>query len=194
MTQDLTIEVNRREVTGKSANRRLRREEMIPAVVYGGGKDPISIQVARKTLIDLFKSGGSENRIFLLKLAGTDQTRHARSATCRSTRPQPGDHLDFSASRWTEAAGQGAGIELDGVPYGVKTEAACRLVTREAEIERLPSAIPAAIHLDVSELQIGQHIEARCAPRRASSSGDLDAVVVGEARQGGEVAHRSLRQ
>ena len=33
MTQDLTIEVNRREETGKSANRRLRRAEMIPAVV-----------------------------------------------------------------------------------------------------------------------------------------------------------------
>ena len=49
MTQDLTIEVQRREETGKSANRRLRREEMIPAVVYGGGKEAISIQMPRKT-------------------------------------------------------------------------------------------------------------------------------------------------
>ena len=74
---ETTIEVQRREGVGKSENRRLRRTDSIPAVLYGAGKEPVSIQVPKRTLLELFKSGGHENRIFVLKLAGTDQNRHA---------------------------------------------------------------------------------------------------------------------
>ena len=61
-------------------------------------------------------------------------------------------------------------VELVGVAYGVKTDGGILdFVTREVEVECLPTAIPHEIPLDVTELHIGQHIEAassRC--RRAS--------------------------
>ena len=163
MTQDLTIEVNRREETGKSANRRLRREEMIPAVVYGGGKEPISIQVPRKTLIDLFKSGGSENRIFLLKLADTGQSRHAM---IRDIQVDPitrkVEHVDFMRIDMSKRIRVRVHITLEGVPYGVRTEGGLLdFVTREVEVECLPTAIPQEIKVDVNDVKVGQHLEVK---------------------------------
>ena len=163
MTQDLTIEVNRREETGKSANRRLRREEMIPAVVYGGGKEPISIQVPRKTLIDLFKSGGSENRIFLLKLADTGQSRHAM---IRDMQIHPitrkVEHVDFMRIDMSKRIRVRVHITLEGVPYGVRTEGGLLdFVTREVEVECLPTAIPQEIKVDVNDVKVGPHLEVK---------------------------------
>ncbi len=163
MTQDLTIEVNRREQTGKSANRRLRREEMIPAVVYGGGKEPISIQVPRKTLIDLFKSGGSENRIFLLKLADTGQSRHAM---IRDIQVHPltrkVEHVDFMRIDMSKRIRVRVHVTLEGVAYGVRTEGGLLdFVTREVEVECLPTSIPQEIKVDVTEVRVGQHLEVK---------------------------------
>lgn len=163
MTQDLTIEVQRREETGKSANRRLRREEMIPAVVYGGGKEPISIQVPRKTLIDLFKSGGSENRIFLLKLADTGQSRHAM---IRDMQIHPitrkVEHVDFMRIDMSKRIRVRVHVTLEGVAYGVRTEGGLLdFVTREVEVECLPTAIPQEIKVDVTEVKVGEHLEVK---------------------------------
>ena len=160
MTQDLTIEVNRREETGKSANRRLRRAEMIPAVVYGGGKEPISIQVPRKTLIDLFKSGGSENRIFLLKLADTGQSRHAM---IRDIQVHPitrkVEHVDFMRIDMSKRIRVRVHVTLEGVAYGVRTEGGLLdFVTREVEVECLPTSIPQEIKVDVSDVKVFQHL------------------------------------
>lgn len=163
MTQDLTIEVLRREETGKSANRRLRREAMIPAVVYGGGKEPIAIRVPRKTLIDLFKSGGSENRIFQLKLADTGQSRHAMIKDMQVhpiTRQV--EHVDFMRIDMAKRIRVRVHIALEGIAYGVRTEGGLLdFVTREVEVECLPTSIPQEIKIDVSEVRVGQHLEVK---------------------------------
>lgn len=162
MSQEVTIEVERREKVGKGANGRLRRADSIPAVVYGGEKEPISIQVPRKTLINIFKDGGSENRIFLLKLAGTGQSRHAM---IREMQVDPVtnqvSHVDFMRIDMSRRIRVKVHIELVGVAYGVKTEGGLLdFVTREIEVECLPTSIPQEIKVDVSELRIGDHIEA----------------------------------
>lgn len=182
MTQDLTIEVNRRDETGKSANRRLRRAEMIPAVVYGGGKEPISIKVPRKTLIDLFKSGGSENRIFLLKLADTGQSRHAM---IRDIQVDPitrkVEHVDFMRIDMSKRIRVRVHVTLEGVAYGVRTEGGLLdFVTREVEVECLPTAIPQEIKVDVSEVKVGQHLEVKDLqlPEGVKLLEDADRVIV----------------
>ena len=74
-----TIELNveKRSTTGKNEARRDRVAGRIPAVVYGAGKPNVSISVDRKALSDVFREGAGENAIFLLKLGGSDQSRHA---------------------------------------------------------------------------------------------------------------------
>ena len=75
---ELSLEVSRREDGGKNVARRYRASGKVPAVVYGGHRDPVAITVDRKTVSELIqKSEHGVRSIFLLKMTGTDQQRHA---------------------------------------------------------------------------------------------------------------------
>ena len=71
------LRVEKRSTKGKNEARRSRSAGRIPAVVYGAGKPTVAVSVDRVALSDVFREGASENTIFLLKLEGTDQSRHA---------------------------------------------------------------------------------------------------------------------
>src|ERR1041384_4072410 len=75
---ELTLEVSRREDGGKNVARRYRAAGKVPAVVYGGHRDPVAITVDRKSVSELIqKSEHGVRSVFLLKMAGSDQQRHA---------------------------------------------------------------------------------------------------------------------
>src|SRR6185295_4159225 len=160
---ELTIEVEKREETGKNANRRLRASGVVPAVLYGAERETMAIQVGRKAVLDLLKKSGSENPIFLLKLSDTGQERHAMVRELKSnpiTREL--EHVDFQRILMTEKLRVQVSIEIRGTAYGVKPDGGILdFVTREVHIECLPADIPKSIALDVSDLRIGQHVEAR---------------------------------
>ena len=157
-----TIDVERREERGTNSNRRLRARGLIPAVVYGSGKETVPIHVDRKTLLDLMKASGSDNPIFLLKLAGSGKERHAR---IRDLQVHPISrqivHIDFQRVIMTEKLRVQVPIELTGTAHGVKTEGGMLdFVLREVHVECLPADIPKQIELDVTPLHVGQHVEA----------------------------------
>jgi large subunit ribosomal protein L25 len=157
-----TIELNveKRSTTGKNEARRDREAGRIPAVVYGAGKPNVSIAVNRKALADVFREGAGENAIFLLKLAGSDQSRHAMIKEMQrdpvSRKPL---HIDFVRVLMDVKITLKVPVEIAGVARGVKADAGILdLVTREIEIECLPSNIPAHLTVDVSDLGIGDAI------------------------------------
>ena len=180
--QEVTIEVQRRESVGKGANRRLRAQELVPAVVYGGEREPLAIQIPKKTLLTLFREGGHDNRIFLLQLAGTTQTRHVM---VRELQLNPINnhitHIDFQRVMMDRKVRVKVHVELVGTPHGVKTEGGLLdFVTREVEVECLPADIPQSVKLEVSELQVGQHAEAKelVLPAGVEYLGAADVVIV----------------
>jgi len=157
-----TIELNveKRSTTGKGQARRSRAGGQIPAVVYGAGKPNVPIAVNRKALADLFREGAGENAIFLLKLAGSDQSRHAMIKELQrdplSRKPL---HIDFVRVLMDVKITVKVPIEITGVSRGVKADGGILdVVTREIEIECLPGNIPAHLAVDVSELAIGDAI------------------------------------
>lgn len=158
---ELTIEVQKRDKTGKGPNRRARSGGLIPAVVYGGGKESVSIQIDRKSMLDLMKKAGSENPIYLLKLG--DSQRHAM---IREVQTHPISrqvvHIDFQRVMMDQKIHVKVPVELVGTSYGVKTQGAVLdFVTREIEVECLPGDIPGHVELDITELHANQHAEAR---------------------------------
>lgn len=161
---EMTIEVERRESLGKNANRRARAAGMIPAVVYGGGRESAAIQVNRRSFLELFRGshGVDQSRILLLKMAGTGQERHAM---IRDLQIDPMSrqvvHIDFQRVLMDQRVRVTVPVEIKGTAYGVKTEGGVLdFVVREVHVECLPGEIPAHIDLDVTDLHVGHHIEA----------------------------------
>lgn len=159
---EMTIQVEKRERTGKGGSRESRRKGMIPGVVYGGGKDSVPIQLDRKTFVEMMKKSDSENPIFLLKLSDSGQERHA---ILRDLQRDPVSrmviHLDFQRIEMNQKVHVTVPIELVGTAVGVKTEGGLlEFITRELKIECLPGDIPNHIEVDIAGLHVGQHIEA----------------------------------
>jgi len=161
MSEITSIEVSPREGTGKNANRRARAAGAIPAVVYGGDRESVAIQVDRKTLVDTMKGHAGENPIFLLKLG--DKERHAMVRDMqRDPVTRQVIHIDFQRVLMDRKLRVSVPIELVGTAYGVKTEhGVLDFVTREIEVECLPTSIPKHVELDVTEVRVGQHVEAK---------------------------------
>src|SRR4030095_2799531 len=146
----IELAVENRPTIGKGEARRSRAAGRIPAVVYGGGKPNVPISVDRKTLSDAFREGAGENAIFLLKLAGSDQSRHAMIRELQrdpvSRKPL---HVDLVRVLMDVKVTVEVPIEVVGVARGVKTDGGVLdLVTREIEVECLPTNIPAHLPID----------------------------------------------
>ncbi|HEY3571456.1 MAG TPA: 50S ribosomal protein L25 [Thermoanaerobaculia bacterium] len=180
MSDTMTIEVNPREETGKNANRRARAAGKIPAVVYGGGKESVAIQIDRKTLIDTMKGHSGENPIFLLKLG--DKERHAM---IRNMEVDPVSrqviHIDFQRVMMDQKIRVTVPVEIVGTAFGVKTEGGMLdFVTREVNVECLPGEIPKHIDCDVTDVHVGQHVEAKDLklPQGVTLLDDPDKVII----------------
>lgn len=160
---EMTIEVQPREEHGKNASRRLRAAGRIPAVVYGAGLEPAAIHVGERKIQELLRQGMGENTVFLLKLSDSGKSRHTiiRDMQLDATNGQM-IHIDFQRVKMDEEVRVTVPVEIHGVPYGVKTDGGMLdFITRELEISCLPGSIPAHLDLDVTELHVGQHVEAK---------------------------------
>jgi large subunit ribosomal protein L25 len=198
-TADLVITVERREDQGKSSVAKLRREGRIPAVVYGGGKPPISISVDEEDLHNLLKQEGGENTIFLLKLAGTKEERRAMIKE-KQLDPITGRflHLDFIRVMRGHKLTVAMPVELVGDCIGVRHGGRVDFVSRELQVEVLPREMFDRIEVDISALEAGEHVAVSDLESKLPESGrfveDPNRVVVliemprGAAVEAGEAA------
>lgn len=160
---DVTVVVHPREETGKNANRRLRASGSIPAVVYGGGKESLAIKVDEKTMHEFLQEPGSENSVFLLKLGDTGKSRHAMVRDLQiDTIERRIAHIDFQRVLMDEKVRVTVTVSVEGISEGVKNQGGVLdFVTREVDVECLPGDIPTGFVLDVTELEVGDHVEAK---------------------------------
>lgn len=158
LQENIVVEVEKRLTTGKNAANRLRANDQIPAVLYGGGKDmeTWSLQVPRKTLATLLNKGLHGNAIFKLNLKGTDQSRHVM---IRDLTLDPVSrkmlHVDFFRVLLDRKLRVKSEIAIEGIPSGVKNAGGIlNIVTHEILIECLPADIPESVKIDVSAMEI----------------------------------------
>jgi large subunit ribosomal protein L25 len=157
----ITINVIKREETGKGAARSLRRKEMIPAILYRGGGS-VSIKIPKKELTQFINTTSGEqvmvnlqfqdgeNKIALMKEFQVDPTRRELI------------HADFFEVLLTEKVKVHAHVSTVGEPIGVKRDAGIlQNLIREIEIECLPDKIPGHVKIDISGLEIGQSLHVR---------------------------------
>ena len=149
-----SLQVQAREPGGSREARRLRRSGNVPGVIYGGGDDPVSFQVAARTLrqalagagavMDLTMDDGGTSPVVL-----KDFVRHPVTGAAV--------HVDLLRVRLDVKIQSTVQLELTGIENapGVKEGGVLESVTRELNIEALPGDIPDSLSHDVSEMQIG---------------------------------------
>jgi len=180
---EVTLEVTRRERSGKEYAKKLRQENKIPAVVYGGHKEPVAITVERKAVSDLIqKSEHGVRSIFLLKMSGTDQQRHAMIKDMQmDPLSRRMTHIDFVRVVMDEVVRLTVPVHLSGNSIGVKEGGILDWQMRELHVECLPNAIPDAIEVDIANL--GAHQQVRISdlklPEGVKVEEDPHRVIVG---------------
>src|SRR5262245_35620496 len=164
---ELVVDVAKRETSGKNISRRLRRSGRIPAVLYGAGKEPVSLTVDPRRLVEIIQSESGANTIFQLNLAGTDQRRHAMIKEYQVD-PVEGHllHADFVRIQMDAVIEVDVPVQVTGEAAGVKLDGGIlEIVTRNVRIASLPGNIPGHINIDVSPLKIGDNIKIADLPK-----------------------------
>jgi len=180
---EVTLEVSRREKAGKEIAKKLRASGQVPAVVYGAHRDPVAITVDRKSVTELIqKSDHGVRSIFLLKMSGTDQQRHAMIKDIQiDPISRRMTHIDFVRVLMDEVVRVTIPVLLTGTAIGVKEGGILDWQLRELHVECLPNAIPDKIELDVTPL--GSHDYFRISditlPEGVKVLDDKERVVVG---------------
>jgi len=152
---EISISAKARNERGKNAARRIRREGLIPAVVYGGKGDTTPVAVDPKSLQKVLRSESGRNTILKLDIGG----KGATNAILKSWQVDPIRehflHADFYRIAMDVAIRVTVPIATKGEARGVKVDAGVlELVIREIEVECLPGDIPERIEIDVTDLGI----------------------------------------
>jgi large subunit ribosomal protein L25 len=188
---EVTLEVSRREKSGKEIAKKLRAAGKVPAVVYGGHKEPVAIEVDRKAVSELVqKSEHGVRSIFLLKMSGTDQQRHAMIKDIQiDPISRRMTHIDFVRVVMDEVVRVTVPVQIVGTAIGVKEGGILDWQVRDLHVECLPNAIPDKIAIDVTAL--GNHDYYRVSdlklPEGVKVLEDLERVVVGVTQMRAEV-------
>ncbi len=158
--QQLIVKATPREDRGKNAARRIRRSGQIPAVLYGGTSDPVPVAVNAKEVTAILRSESGRNTIFTVKLPGGEQKAILKDW---QVDPVKGTllHVDLLRVAMDVRMRVKVPVHPIGEPQGVKLQGGIfEMVTREVEIECLPSEIPGEFKIDASPLMIGMQLRA----------------------------------
>jgi large subunit ribosomal protein L25 len=148
-----TLKAAPRADFGSRSSRRMRREGLVPGVVYSGGSDATPFQVAERDVRSVLSEGAA---LFDLEIEGSK----AVPVVIKEEQHHPVrgsiQHLDLMQVNLKEAIQAEVAIELEGADSapGVKGGGVLEHVTREITVEALPAEIPDNIVVDVSAMEI----------------------------------------
>jgi len=156
---DIEVVAQLRTERGKNEARRLRQQDMVPAVFYGPGAQPRPLTVPLSRMEKLFREMGEEEKLLNLIIEdGT--TRDAKHVMLREIQVHPARrqllHVDFYEVAMDQAVEVHVLVELKGKPVGVEKGGSLNQLARFLTVRCLPGAIPEKVEADVSGLEIGQ--------------------------------------
>ena len=153
-----TLEVSERTEFGSRTARRLRRDGLVPGVVYAGGSEARAFSVPEREVRNALSAGGA-----LLDLTFDGGKAEPVVVKEQQRHPVRGEllHLDLQVVRLDQAIESEVAIELLGIEEapGVKEGGVMEHITHEINVEALPTDIPESIAVDVSGMVIGDTLQ-----------------------------------
>jgi large subunit ribosomal protein L25 len=156
--EKIVVEGSPRAERGKNEARRLRLTGKIPAVLYGGKSDAITLSVNAKQVGAILRSESGHNTLFQVELGGKQEPAILKDWLVD---PVTGTllHVDLMRVAMDVRMRVKVPVHTFGEPAGVKVQGGVfEIVTREVEIECLPTEIPTEFRMNVSELMLGKQL------------------------------------
>ena len=149
--------VQNRAVLGSAESRPLRRQGMMPGVLYGRER-PVAITIAERSLRAALTTSGGLNAVLDVVVEGGK----AHSSVLKEYQQHPVKghiiHVDLQEVRLDQPIHATVPLHLHGEPEGAKEGGVLSQVTNELNVEALPMEVPEHLEVDVSQLQIGDSL------------------------------------
>ena len=155
MQENFQIDAVSRADQGKGASRRLRREGLVPGIIYGGGKDPEMFATKHNELIQHLDHEAFYSHILTVQVDGRPQQVVLRDLQRHPSKPFV-QHVDLMRVRMDEEIRMTVPLHFEGEEScpGVKTGGTLLRGMSDLEVECLPKDLPEYIAVDVSDMQI----------------------------------------
>ena len=184
MAKQLKLTAQTRLTSGRTAVKKIKKQGLVPAVVYGGHDKPLNLTLNAREITRLLAHATSEHFLVDLEIndGGTTTNRLAliqevqHDAIRRDVL-----HVDFHAVRADEKLHSQIPVETTGEPAGVKNFGGILEINMHSiEVECLPKDLPESIQLDVSALGVGDsiHIKHLQLPEGVTARADGELTVV----------------
>ena len=143
--------------TGKGAARQARRDGHVPGIVYGGGTDPLPINIPFNVLMKRLKAGRFLSTLFNMKVEGQDDVRVICRNVQRDVVKDLPTHVDCMRLRRTTKINLFIPVEFVGEEQspGIKRGGVLTAVRPEVELVVTAGDIPEKITVDVSQMNVG---------------------------------------
>lgn len=182
--EEIQLNVQKREKTGKESVKEVRRQQMIPAVVYGGDESQQVISIDRRTFERLERSHHGESFLIRLNVFNGEESVANCAVLIKDIQYDPVSseiiHVDFVRVSLKEEIEVRVPLVTNGDPIGVKEGGSLDHHLWELDIVCLPTNIPKNIIVDVAALKIGDaiHVKDIVLPEGTRTEHDLEDIVV----------------
>ena len=157
--QTVSLDLQKRELTTKGQLKALRRNGIIPGVIYGKGKESLSVKLDKSLFYKSLREGMNEATIISINMEDVPKDSFMIIKQLqRHPVTEEIIHADFQFISMDEVISTTVHIELAGSAKGVKQGGIVEHILRELEIEALPRHIPSVIKVDISPLELGKSI------------------------------------
>ena len=175
------LHAQERTGTGKGAARQARRDGLVPGIVYGGGSDPLAINIPFNVLFKRLKQGRFLSTLFNLKVEGQDDVRVICRNVQRDVLKDLPTHLDLMRLRRTSKVNLFIPVEFlneEDAP-GMKKGGVLTVVRQEVELRVTAGDIPEKLTIDLAGKDIGDvlTISAITLPEGSKATIDRDFVI-----------------
>jgi large subunit ribosomal protein L25 len=175
------LHAQERTGTGKGAARQARRDGLVPGIVYGGGSDPLAINIPFNILLKRLKQGRFLSTLFNLKVEGQEDVRVICRNVKRDVLKDLPTHLDLMRLRRTSKVNLFIPVEFvneEDAP-GMKKGGVLTVVRQEVELRVTAGDIPEKLTIDLAGKDIGDTltISAITLPEGSKATIDRDFVI-----------------
>jgi large subunit ribosomal protein L25 len=158
--EKIELKTSIRNTVGNGPARELRREGMIPAILYGAKTEPVLLSVVIRELEHILKTSNIGQVLLNLVIQG--EKKQSKTAMIKELQTQPVSgkllHVDFYEVAMDQKLRVSIPIVTSGQSRGVELGGVLQMVRHEVDVMCYPNEIPESIEVDITNLEIGDSL------------------------------------